>query len=68
MYPYSSPTDLYQEYQARVAKAVRQHEHASAAQQVPGRLAVTLARFEAWLTARRIYPARYEVDEGGLVA
>jgi hypothetical protein len=72
MYPNISPTDLYQEYQARVAKGVRQHDLASAAQWQPGRLAHAFARFEArfeaWLTAGRIYPARYEVAEGGQLA
>ena len=68
MYPYTSPTDLYQEYQTRVAKAVRQHELASEAQQRPGRLARVIARIDPWLAARHIYPARYEVDEGGQLA
>ncbi len=40
MYPYTTPTDLYQEYQARVAQAVRQHE---------------LAR-RAWSAAARPHP------------
>ena len=68
MFPITSPRDLYEEYEARATKAVQTAQYASEAEPRPGRLAALLARFEAWLTARRVYPARYEVDEGGHLA
>ena len=68
MYPIVSPRDLYQEYEARVTKAIRPHGPASELQPKPGMLTAVLARIEAWLTAAYMYPARYEVDEGGQLA
>ncbi len=68
MYPMTSPTELYNEYQARVAKAVRQHQLAAEAQRRPSLLAVLFARIEAWLTTIHIYPARNEVAEDGYLA
>ncbi len=61
MFPITSPKDLYEEYEARVAKAVRNAQHMTEDQPRPGRLAGLLARFEAWLTAKRVYPVRHEV-------
>jgi hypothetical protein len=64
-------------YQACVAKAIRQHQLAGVAQQhkvagapqqQPGRPTGIRARIETWLTARHIYQARHEVDEGGQFA
>ena len=68
MVPYTSPRNLYDEYQARVAQAVRNYERMAAAPPAPRRIARLLARFEAWLTAARVYPARYEVAEDGYLA
>ncbi len=68
MFPHTSPRALYDEYQARVARAVRQYELIASRPQQPGRLARVLARIEAWLTAVHIYPARYEVAEDGYLA
>ena len=71
MVPYGvsgSPRNLYDEYQARVAKAVRNYERIAAAPRTPGRLTRLLARFEARLVAVRIYPARHEVAEDGYLA
>ncbi len=68
MFPYESHRDLSREHEARVAKAVRQHQLLAALPRKPSRFAAALERLEAWLTTAHIYPARYEVAEDGYLA
>ena len=68
MFPITSPTDLYEEYQARVAQAVRHGQYASKAQPKPGMLPAMLAWIKVRLTAAHLSPARHEVAEDGQLA
>ena len=63
MYPYVFPADLSREYQARVAKAVRQHELVTAARQVPRIRPNMMARLQLWLAAARSSRAQQPAAE-----
>ncbi len=64
MFPITSPTDLYEEYQARVAAAVEQATRVPEARRVPG--VIAWLRWQARRIAHRLRRAGYPqaVDSG----
>ena len=69
MYHNRSPHDLYQEYEARVDRAVRNYERAATMQPVERTRWPALPSIGAWLTTiRRRLERRLQPTEEGYIA